>query len=246
MGNELNIHPLGDSALTIKLDDNISPEVNQKVLALAKSVEQKGSRSIIEIVPAYTTIAVYFDPFVTSYDYLSKSIHKSWQDLEIGEESISRDEVIIPVLYGGERGPDLGTVAQHNGLTPEDVIKRHTTNDYLVYMIGFLPGFPYLGGLDKELATPRLDTPRQEVKAGSVGIADQQTGVYSLDSPGGWNIIGHTPVKFFDPEREEPFLLRAGQSIRFKEVDENEWHSIQDSVKRGTYEIEVRRGGSKE
>ncbi|KGX85151.1 5-oxoprolinase subunit PxpB [Pontibacillus marinus] len=243
MGNDINIHPLGDSGLTIVVDDTISPEVNQKVLALAKAVEQNEFRSIIEVVPAYTTIAVYFDPLVTSYDYLSKSIHKTWKDLEIGDESISREEVIIPVLYGGEKGPDLETVAQHNGLTPEDVISRHKASDYLVYMIGFLPGFPYLGGLDKKLTTPRLETPRQEVQAGSVGIADQQTGVYPLDSPGGWNIIGHTPVKLFDPEREEPFLLKAGQSIRFKEVNEDEWHSIQERVKRGTYEIEVRRGG---
>lgn len=242
----MEIHPLGDSALTIVVGDVISPEVNQKVLTLAKAIEQSESGSIIEVVPAYTTIAVYFDPVVTSYDSLSESIHKAWRDLEIGEESSSREEIIIPVLYGGESGPDLEKVAKHNGITPEDVIKSHTANEYLVYMIGFLPGFPYLGGMDKKLATPRLDTPRQEVKAGSVGIADQQTGVYPLDSPGGWNIIGHTPVTLFDPEREEPFLLRAGQSIRFKEVTEDEWKSNQESVKRGTYEIEVRRGGDVE
>jgi len=239
--NELSIHPLGDQALSIVLENEISPEVSQKVLSLAQAIEKELAREIIETVPAYSSLSVYFHPLTTSFESLSTSVQKLWEELQIETDDISQEVVEIPVLYGGEIGPDLDRVAKQSGLTPEEVINHHTSREYRVYMIGFLPGFPYLGGLDEQLATPRLDTPRQNVKAGSVGIADRQTGMYPIDSPGGWNIIGQTPVKLFDPQREDPFLLKAGQSLRFKQVSEEEWKTIRENKE--TYELKVRRGG---
>lgn len=243
MKDDIHIYPLGDHGLTIIVGSCISPKVNRIVLSLAKKIEEQTSRSIIEIVPAYASIAVYFDPMLTSFEALSDSIYKVWREHELSEEQGVQEILTIPVFYGGESGPDLGHVAQQNGVTEKKVVEKHTSNDYLVYMIGFLPGFPYLGGLDETLATPRLDSPRQEVKAGSVGIADHQTGIYPLDSPGGWNLIGHTPIDLFDPSREHPFLLKAGQIIRFRAVSEEEYHAIQDEVDRGVYEVEIQQGG---
>jgi len=130
------------------------------------------------------------------------------------------------VLYGGEAGPDLNFVAEHNGLTPEEVIRRHTAPAYLVYMLGFTPGFPYLGGMDESIAAPRLKTPRVRIPAGSVGIAGTQTGVYPIDSPGGWQLIGRTPLRLFDMEGENKFLLKAGQRVRFVPIDEGEFRRL--------------------
>ena len=144
-----------------------------------------------------------------------------------GEITIPPPELFeIPVAYGGEKGPDLGFVAQHNGLTPEDVIEIHSAGTYLIYMLGFTPGFPFLGGLSERLFTPRLETPRAVVPAGSVGIANNQTGIYPIDSPGGWQLIGKTPIKLYDPKRENPILLKAGNYLKFKKISETEYQKI--------------------
>ncbi len=145
----------------------------------------------------------------------------------------------IPVLYGGEMGPDIQNVAEHNGKTVEEVIQIHTSEEYLIYMIGFIAGFPYLGGMSKEIATPRLKSPRVKIDGGSVGIAGEQTGVYPVDSPGGWQLIGRTPLKLYDAEREKPVLLEAGQYIKFKSVTPEEYDAILKAVEDGSYRYVV-------
>ena len=145
------------------------------------------------------------------------------------------DVLEIPVLYGGEMGPDLEFVAQHSGKTPEEVVKIHTSTEYLIYMLGFTPGFTYLGGMNEEIATPRLKTPRVKIPAGSVGIAGAQTGVYPIDSPGGWQLIGRTPVRMYDPDRATPILPQAGQYIRFYAIDQAEYDRIAAEEAAGTY-----------
>lgn len=145
--------------------------------------------------------------------------------------------VEIPVLYGGEYGPDIENIATHNNLSIEEVIKIHTSGEYLVYMLGFTPGFPYLGGMDKRIATPRLKTPRTKIPGGSVGIAGEQTGVYPIESPGGWQLLGRTPLNFFDPNNEKPFLINAGEYIKFVQISEEEYHKIIEQIKNKTYVV---------
>ena len=145
----------------------------------------------------------------------------------------------LPVAYGGEFGPDLSFVSKHTGLTGEEVIKIHTGTDYLIYMLGFTPGFPYLGGMDSRLATPRLATPRTKIPAGSVGIAASQTGIYPVQSPGGWQLIGQTPVKLFEPTAQKPVLLNAGDYIRFFEVTPEEYRLIAASAEKGEYTVRI-------
>ena len=161
-------------------------------------------------------------------------------DIKAGE---SRRRVFeIPVCYGGQYGPDLANIAEHAGLTEEEVVKIHSSKDYLIYMLGFLPGFCYLGGLDERIHTPRLANPRLKINAGSVGIGGSQTGIYPLDSPGGWQLMGMTPVKTYDPDREVPILLSAGDYIRFIPVDEEEYLRIKELVERDEYQCTVREG----
>jgi KipI family sensor histidine kinase inhibitor len=147
-------------------------------------------------------------------------------------------EVIhIPTLYGGAYGVDLEDVANHNGLTPEQVINIHSGTDYLVYMLGFTPGFSYLGGMSEKIATPRLESPREEISAGSVGIAGKQTGIYPISSPGGWRLIGRTPVQLFNPDRNPAVLLKAGQYVRFEAIDEKEYKAICEQIEKGAYSV---------
>ena len=151
----------------------------------------------------------------------------------------------IPVCYGGVFGPDIENVAKLAGLTVEEVIKIHSQEDYLIYMLGFLPGFTYLGGLDERIHTPRLANPRIKIPAGSVGIGGSQTGIYPLDSPGGWQLIGKTPVKTYDPLREPPILFEAGQYIRFVPVTEDEYYKIEDKISKGQYQYSIYKGGER-
>jgi KipI family sensor histidine kinase inhibitor len=196
----------------------------EEVSALAMAVEQAAIPGVIDIVPAYTTILVSFDPRETEPTTLMTRIEQATTRPQ-GKQSTPR-EVTIPVVYGGEYGPDLDDVAAITGLSDEEVIARHTGADYLVACIGFSPGFPYLLGLPAELATPRLPNPRTRVPAGSVGIGGEQTGVYPQATPGGWRLIGRTPLRLFDPEGEEPFLLRAGDHLRFAAVSAAEFTDL--------------------
>lgn len=206
---------LGDSALLFTFSGRIDPADNARVHALAAGVAALGLPGIRALVPSYSALAVHFDPLAWDPADLERALAAA------GEAPAAPAEtriVEIPVRYGGEDGPDLASVAAHCNLSPEEVVRRHAGGTYRVHFLGFAPGFPYLGGLDPALAAPRLDAPRTRVRAGSVGIAGAQTGIYPLDSPGGWRLIGRTPLALFDPGRLEPCLLRPGDLLRFVEA----------------------------
>jgi inhibitor of KinA len=166
------------------------------------------------VLPAYRSLAVVYDPLATTPAALETAVRRRARHLD-GSDIPPPSTVEIPVCYGGDFGPDIGFVAEHNRIAVPDVIAIHTANPYHIYTIGFAPGFCYLGGLDPRLHTPRLETPRTSVPAGAVGIAEAQTGIYPLQSPGGWRLIGRTPLKLFDARRTDPFLYQAGDSLQF-------------------------------
>ncbi|WP_409971199.1 5-oxoprolinase subunit PxpB [Bacillus sp. Bva_UNVM-123] len=228
---EFTCSSAGDRAVLVQFKQEISEETNWKVIALANHLEKNQIDGVEEWVPAYAALMVYYNPIKIGYVELVKIL----VELDIEESSQRKTSSIIheiPVLYGGECGPDLQDVAAFHGLNVQDVIHIHSRSTYRVYMIGFVPGFPYLGGLDSRLHTPRLDIPRLKIPAGSVGIAGQQTGIYPLTSPGGWRIIGHTPISLFQPDdRVNPFLISAGDSIRFVPVTEEEYCLIKGNIK---------------
>lgn len=212
--------PLGDSSLLVQLGDEIDLAVNQRVHALTSFIDASNIDGVIETVPAYATLLVHYDPLVLSFSQLKSHLFtKITQVEEKGSRKPQRVEV--PVRYGGEHGPDLDFVASHCGLSVEDVIRIHTERIYTIFMMGFTPGFPYMGKLDDALITPRLQTPRTRVPAGTVAVAGSQTGIYSIDSPGGWQLIGWTPLRLFSPESDHPFLFSPGDEVRFVEEDPN-------------------------
>jgi inhibitor of KinA len=187
---------------------------------------------VIEWVPSYTAVTVLYHPAEVTYQRLVQSLERLAEQLD--EEPLPQPRIIsLPVCYGGEYGPDLEALAELCGKTPEEVIRIHSTAEYVVYMMGFAPGFPYLGGLPNEIAAPRLATPRSLVPAGSVGIAGEQTGVYPIATPGGWRIIGRTPIPLYDPTRNPPVLLKAGDRLRFRPINQTEYLKIADAVKNG-------------
>ena len=225
----------GDCAVTVEFGNEISREINANIRAFNIALEQSGIKGIVETVPTYRSLTVHYDPGVIKYNALVKKLENLLKTLDNIE--IPQSEVIeIPVLYGGEEGPDIQFVAEHNGKTIDEVIKIHTSEEYLIYMLGFTPGFTYLGGMSEDIATPRLTTPRVKIPAGSVGIAGSQTGVYPIDSPGGWQLIGRTPVKMYDPDRAEPILPKAGQFIKFYAIDKAEYDRIAALEENGGYE----------
>ncbi|MCL4269001.1 MAG: 5-oxoprolinase subunit PxpB [Anaerolineales bacterium] len=203
---------LGDSAILIQLGDAIDPALNARVHALSALLQT--SLAIIETVPAYCTVLVHYDPLATTYNQIKNLIEEKISLLDESTHRPSR-RLEIPVLYGNASGPDLESVATTLALFPSELIRLHSEREYTVYMMGFTPGFPYLGILNEKLSLPRLSTPRTRVPAGSVAIAGSQTGIYPVDSPGGWHIIGHTPLKLFDPTSETPFLFSPGDTVKF-------------------------------
>jgi inhibitor of KinA len=218
------ILPCGDQAVSIELGDSIDLEVNRKVLHLFERLRVRPVPGIKDLIPSYRSLLIQYDPMRLSLEELKDILDAHWSGLGQGG-SPRRDIVEIPVCYGGSFGPDLPGVAEYHGLTPGEVIALHAAPTYQVYMIGFTPGFPFLGGLDPRLQTPRKKTPRGKVPAGSVGLADKQTGIYSLDSPGGWQLIGRTPVKLFDLSRGKPLFLEAGDRVRFCPIPEREFEN---------------------
>ncbi|GAV22772.1 5-oxoprolinase subunit PxpB [Carboxydothermus pertinax] len=221
----LKIYSLGEGCLGVYFEKEINLEVNQKVMTLDQRL--KGIPGIIETVPTYRALAVYFEPLSLSFGELKNLVESLTQDLK-EDLSIATTRVYrIPVVYGGEFGPDLLEVARINNLTPEEVVAIHTKKRYYIYMLGFTPGFPYLGGLDPRIAAPRKVSPRPRVEAGSVGIAGMQTGIYPLSSPGGWQIIGRTPLRLFNPENPQaPFLLEPGGYIEFYPISVEEYFRL--------------------
>ncbi len=218
--------PLGDCAVRVFFGDEPGPRVTSAIVRFCRALAAEPPPGVSEWVPAYTTVAVYYLPWQTDYDALCVALTRQARRRVPHSRDAAEDGprlVEIPVCYGGTFGPDLDDVARRHGLTPDEVIRRHSAPCYRVQFLGFLPGFAYLSGLPPGLATPRLDTPRQSVPAGAVGIGGAQTGVYPLESPGGWRIIGRTPLMLFDPNRQPPALLQAGDRVRFETVSEAEF-----------------------
>ena len=208
----------GDRALLVEYGEGIDPVVNEKVRTMTAFLNQNLPAGVEAVVPAYRSLSILYDPLATDPARLAKILYALEADSRADNPAEAKI-VPIPVCYGGEFGPDIGIVAEHTGLREEEIIALHSSVDYRIYMIGFTPGFCYLGGLEGRLRTPRRKTPRANLPAGSVGLAESQTGVYPVDSPGGWQIIGRTPLRLFAPLREPPFLYEAGDGIRFVPID---------------------------
>lgn len=235
--------PVGDSALSLSFGSAICPEINSRIRSFCKSLEQQPIQGVTEVLPTFCSVMVCYQPLAVSYGGLVRNLKRRLHKLNTQEKDPGR-VFQIPVCYGGQWGEDLEFVASHAGLTPDEVIQLHSGRDYLIYMLGFLPGFAYLGGLDPKLFTPRLQVPRVSIPAGSVGIGGEQTGVYPLDSPGGWQLIGRTPLRPYDPNRPEPILYRAGDYIRFLPISQEEYDSIAWQVEKGCYQVEIKEGGN--
>lgn len=212
---------MGDRGLLVELGEGISTEVNLRVQALAQAVEAASIPGVVEVTPAYRSLLVVYDPLCVDREELVRRIAALGRNPEAGAAAAARS-VTIPVVYGGERGPDLEEAARLAGIMPEELVRLHTGTLYRVFMIGFTPGFPYMGELPEKLSVPRRVTPRTRVPKGSVAIAQRQTGIYPVDSPGGWQIIGWTPLELFDPRREPPALLAMGDAVRFVAVEAEE------------------------
>ena len=224
----------GDSSLLIQFGQEISPEINAQITAFVHLMREQHLEGVTDVIPAFTSLLINYDPRVIDYRKLKRRLEKLLK-LEVSKKASSSRIFEIPVCYGGEYGPDLENIAKHANLTTQEVITIHSSSDYLIYMLGFLPGFSYLGGLDSKLHTPRLSSPRTKIPAGSVGIGGEQTGVYPLDSPGGWQLIGRTPVRPYDPNREPAILYSAGEYIRFSPVSREEYDRIEQEIAAGTY-----------
>ena len=212
----------GDCGLLVEYGEGINFEVNAKVRAMAKVINKNTPAGIVEIIPTYRSLLVVYDPVLTNPKRLKNVLtllEEQMDDIKIPAPAV----VEIPVCYGGEFGPDISVVGNAYDLTEAEVIRLHSEPEYLIYMVGFTPGFAYLGGLPEKLHTPRLATPRMVVPQGSVGIANNQTGMYPVASPGGWQLIGRTPLKLFAPERLNPFLYQAGDKIKFKPISAEEF-----------------------
>ncbi|MEH7117070.1 5-oxoprolinase subunit PxpB [Neobacillus vireti] len=233
------IKAIGDSAIQVSFGNQINEEIHSEIQQFLTSLRDEKIKGMIEWVPAYCTVAIYYQPEIISHDDLEKilkrmlstSTHKMKQDKGMVYE--------IPVYYGGETGPDLSFVASYHQLSEEEVISLHTSKEYLIYMMGFVPGFPYLGGLPPSLAIPRLEHPRSSVQAGAVGIGGNQTGIYPSEVPSGWRIIGITPVPLFDVNRPSPFLFSAGNYIKFHSIDLQEYKRIKQLIANNTYELKT-------
>ncbi|ANZ45152.1 5-oxoprolinase subunit PxpB [Cloacibacillus porcorum] len=224
----------GESCVVIEFADEIDRGANDAVMNLKKYLLTQKNVPVVECLPTYRSLAVYFDPNMTSAVAVIKEAQAA---PKLGGEASGapHTEIAIPVCYGGEYGPDIANVAEHAGISEEEVVKRHSAKACHCYMIGFMPGFAYLGGMDESIATPRLTNPRTVIKGGSVGIAGKQTGIYPIDSPGGWQLIGRTPLRLFTPEASRPTLIEAGYEVRFVPVTEEEYKKIEAEVAVGAY-----------
>ena len=205
---------MGDSCAAVQFAAGIDVSVNARCIALAASLEARALPGIRDVVPTYNAVTIHFDPLQTHGPTLYAALESAARADAITLPLEART-VEIPVEYGGAHGPDLAVVAEFAKCSEAEVVRLHTSMVYRVYMLGFLPGFAYMGSVDARIAMPRLETPRVRVEAGSVGIAGAQTGIYPFDSPGGWRIVGRTPVKPFDPSQTQPFLLKAGDHVTF-------------------------------
>ena len=228
----------GDSALNVEFATAISPETSALVRMAATCLSESPIEGVVELVPTFCSLMVVYDPCTVGFDELSSRLRSTLRALSVSAVT-SRRIVEIPVCYGGEFGPDMANVEAHTGLSEDEIVRLHSGHDYLIDMLGFLPGFAYLGGLDERLHTPRLATPRTLIEAGSVGIGGAQTGIYPLPSPGGWQLIGRTPLRPYDPDREKPILYEAGDYIRFVPIERAEYDAIEAQLAANSYEYRI-------
>ncbi len=238
MYDKIKYLPAGDKAILMEFGNEISKEINAKIRSIVRFLEKNDIDGIEEVLPTYRSILVMYDPIKLGYDEMVKILD------DLGNKSCLREKekiriVEIPTLYGGDFGPDINFVAEHNHITVDEVIRIHAATDYLVYMLGFTPGFTYLGGMSEKIAAPRLSSPRKRIPAGSVGIAGSQTGMYPSETPGGWQLIGRTPLKLYDPAKEPPVLINAGDYVRYVSITVEEYIAIQQQVEQGRYKVNV-------
>ncbi|WP_243290936.1 5-oxoprolinase subunit PxpB [Bacillus sp. FJAT-47783] len=233
MSVEFEFLPLSENSITIKLGNEMTRTVHEQVRGVMNHLTTPPLKGIIDVVPAYTTVTVYFDPMYF-YDGVTLPYEKVCSTLKERLESLTvvhikkGKEVVIPVCYGEEFGPDLEEVAKYLNLTPKEVVSIHTSGRYDVYMLGFAPGFAYLGGMSERIATPRKKTPRLRIPVGSVGIASLQTGIYPIESPGGWQLIGKTPLPLFRPNHKQPSLLQIGDCVIFQSISKEEYRQLEE------------------
>lgn len=237
---QFEMKPLGDSAVIIQFGSEISLVVHSKVKTLTSILSEHPFTGFIECVPAFTSVTVFYNPFLVQRGYDMQGYKSPYKIVclrlkELMQKFIKTESdkariMEIPVCYGGEYGPDLEVVGDYNQLSSEEVIEIHSGGEYLVYMIGFAPGFPYLGGLSEKISTPRRSSPRVSIPVGSVGIAGNQTGIYPISTPGGWQLIGRTPLKLFQPEKNPPTFLTAGDVIKFLPISVEEYRNYEETT----------------
>lgn len=238
--NEVKLLMAGEAGLVVEFEAVISPEINGLVQQLMKLLKHNFPAGIIEVVPTYKSVTIYFDPLLTTRVRITQLIEQLLCKIEpLETKCLAARTVHVPVCYGGVFGPDLEFVARYTGMAPHEVISLHTAKPYLVYMLGFTPGFPYLGGMSELIAVPRQEKPRAKVPAGSVGIGGNQTGVYPIESPGEWWLIGRTPLKTFQPASDDPFLISAGDYLQFYAISIEDYFTIRREVESGNYIPEV-------
>jgi KipI family sensor histidine kinase inhibitor len=231
----------GESCLVVEFGDAIDLEVNARVQALRKKIESNPFPGFIDTVPAYRSLAVCFDALKSSQaDQLEKLLLDMSGDL-LTERGGDEELLIVPTCYEDEFAPDLDRVAEHAGISADEVTRRHSSLDCYCYMLGFVPGYSYLGGMDPSLETPRLEEPREKIPAGSVAIGGKQTGIYPIDSPGGWNLIGMTPLRMFDPNRTPAIFLNAGMWVRFVPIDTVEFARLAQETAEPGWKPDIRK-----
>lgn len=235
--SEFVMKPVGDQAILCEFGREIAEGTNDKVHALSECIKRKKIHGVTEVLPTYGSLLVFYNASVISYARLKKAIGR-YRVSKAAKALQVKKTLLVPCLYGKEYGPDLEQMSAELALEQSEIMDIHQSADYKIYMLGFLPGFVYLGGLDKRIHMPRLDVPRTKIPAGSVGIGGNQTGVYPMESPGGWRLIGRTPLDFYNPDTDPPVLCHAGEYIRFVSITEKEYVAIRRDIKNGVYKAE--------
>lgn len=232
--------PCGDTAISCEFERQISPDINRMVVYLNQELISMSLEGVNDTIPAFNSLLINFDPSIILYEKLSSEIKKILQKFDENKSSGNKKKVhMIPVCYESDFAEDISYVSKYCGLPENEIISIHSSVDYLIYMLGFLPGFAYLGGLDPRIEVPRLSSPRTKIPQGSVGIGGNQTGIYPVASPGGWQLIGRTPIKPYDPSKEEPIMYRAGEFIHFIPITLKEFELIKKDVESGVYHCDI-------